>query len=357
MVKIDFIGRSFPKEITNVVSVLGFTSCGLSIICIYVLVIGWGLPPFSDQTHIPQIKNRIIEPMVQLSSQSLTKISIQPKGTNSFSTERDEKKEHQDRIDNSYKELIFQFDGAGYQWEIQQNINYLVPRVFVNFLPSDFADIPSVSKRKKIFIAIMLPLILAVNEEILFLRNRLLDIEKDLNKGWEATPQNITWLSEVEARYEISPGDYKELIKRMDVVPPSLALAQAAEESGWGTSRFAREGNALFGLYTYDINAGIRPSRRDDGERHLIETYNSLFQSVRTYVHNLNYHSAYTNFREERYKLRTKGQVPDGFILAAELLRYSQRREDYVKAIQEIITSNQLSKLDLMQLVTYQDDR
>ena len=119
--------------------------------------------------------------------------------------------------------------------------------------------------------------------------------------------------------YGTDPFDVQELLNRMDVVPPSLALAQAAEESGWGTSRFARQGNALFGQYTYNAKPGIVPAQRDADRRHRVRSHDNLLAAVRAYVHNLNSHWAYEDFRRKRSRLRRAGETISGYVLAGEL--------------------------------------
>ena len=129
-------------------------------------------------------------------------------------------------------------------------------------------------------------------------------------------------------------------------MPPSLALAQAVEETGWGTSRFVREGNALFGQYTYKSVTGMVPERRDADRRHRVRSHDNLLAAVRAYVHNLNSHWAYEDFRDRRAQLRRAGRPIDGYDLAGELVQYSERRAAYVQAIRQIIRQNRLDDFD-----------
>ena len=127
-------------------------------------------------------------------------------------------------------------------------------------------------------------------------------------------------------------------------------MAQAVEESGWGTSRFAREGNAVFGQYTFRRGHGLVPKRREAGKRHEVKSFAALHNSVAAYMHNLNSHRAYRESREQRASRRAERQGPDGIALAATLTRYSARGAAYVKTIQTIIRANDLTRFDQARL-------
>lgn len=156
------------------------------------------------------------------------------------------------------------------------------------------------------------------------------------------------WLNSISSRYKLPAVDFQLLLKRVDVIPPSLALAQAAIESGWGTSRFAMLANALYGQWTWSDNdaAGLTPLGREAGEKHRIKSFSYLIQSVEAYALNLNSHSAYADFRLARAQAHAEGQQISGKNLAPSLLAYSTRREAYVKDLENIIRINQLSTLD-----------
>ena len=136
------------------------------------------------------------------------------------------------------------------------------------------------------------------------------------------------------------------LLDRMDIIPPSLALAQSAEESGWGTSRFVREGNALFGQRVFSDDRHMAPARRDDGKTHSIKVFGAIIDSVRGYVDNLNTHRAYTAFRHDRAAMRASGRPVDAMALAGRLTHYSERGAGYIKTIRSIISVNRLRRLD-----------
>jgi Bax protein len=171
-----------------------------------------------------------------------------------------------------------------------------VPRLFLVSLPVGMEEIRQAEARKRLFFKAVLPLVLQVNEEVR--ADRL-------------------WLMIAADRYRVRVGDLAALARRMDVIPPSLALAEAAVESGWGTSRFAREGNALFGQWKFSASGDLVPLRRDPGKTHRVRAFDSLLDSVRAYVRNLNAHPFYQVFRQARSKMRPEGAPLDGSLLAA----------------------------------------
>ncbi len=225
-----------------------------------------------------------------------------------------------------------------------------VPRVFLASLPGDLAAVPENKTRKAIFFQAMLPLVLQVNEEILGERRRLWRLRYEVSLGQTPAAADRLWLQVMGERYRVKDGDINALLARVDVIPPSLALAQAAEESGWGTSRFAREGNALFGQWTYSKLNSLEPAKRDAGKTHNIKAFPSLIDSVRAYSRNLNSHRAYRGFREERQAMRRSGEILDGRVLAGQLLKYSERGQDYVTALRGLIDYNALAPLDKARL-------
>jgi Bax protein len=133
---------------------------------------------------------------------------------------------------------------------------------------------------------------------------------------------------------------------KVDVIPISMALAQAAIESGWGTSRYLREGNAIYGQYTFEKDRGIRPERRESNEKFFIKRFSNLSESTRSYFKNINTHRAYADFREERKKFRMNGIKLSGVKLVKFLTSYSERRDEYVKDVENVIQSNNFMKFD-----------
>ena len=238
------------------------------------------------------------------------------------------------------------FAGLGYDLESLLSGEGRVPRIFFVSLPPDMAKIRRVGVRKSIFFKTVLPLILQVNEEILAERGRVWDLSYRGRLGQRLDAIDRLWLAGRFQRYGVAPGNIDGLLGRMDIIPPSLALAQSAEESGWGTSRFVREGNALFGQWVFSDHRHMTPDRRDDGKTHRIKAFGALVDSVRAYAANLNIHWAYTAFRRDRAAMRAGGRPIDGMVLAGRLTRYSERRQGYVKTIRSIISFNRLRRLD-----------
>ena len=224
-----------------------------------------------------------------------------------------------------------------------------MPRLFLASLPDDMAGLRETQVRKDLFIKTVLPLILQVNEDILAERHRLEAIEEALGAGAGIGADDQVWLRAQGELYGVEPDDLDGLMKRLDAVPPSLALAQAAEETGWGTSRFVRDGNALFGQYAFGEDGTMIPLRRDD-RSYTVRSFPTLLESVRAYVLNLNTHWAYRRYREARAKLRGQGKGVDGYGLASTLTRYSARGEDYTRTLRSIIVANELRRLDRLRL-------
>lgn len=238
------------------------------------------------------------------------------------------------------------FRRMGYDLQTVLSGDGRVPRLFLAGLPSDLADVRDATARKAIFFQTILPLILHINEEILADRRRLWQLRHHLRLGERLNATDRLWLAVMAERYRVKRGDVDALLNRVDIVPVSLALAQSAEESGWGTSRFGRDGNALFGMWTTARDGGMTPLRRDQGKTHKVKAYGSLLESVRSYVRNLNRHGAYRQFRRARARMRRAGAPLEGAVLAGELAGYAQRGADYVAAIRTIIKANGLRRLD-----------
>ena len=230
--------------------------------------------------------------------------------------------------------------------------NASVPRVFLASMPSDINDVPEVKEKKAVFFKSVLPLVLQVNEEILRDRRRIQDIADRRASGQKVRAEDRLWLAMMSDRYKTKRGDTRALLARVDVIPPSLALAQAAKESGWGASRFAQQGNALFGQWTWSEGQGIEPKEREAGKDHLVRQFDSLIDSVRAYMRNLNTHRAYRELRSLRAGMRKRGEPLDGARLAAGLKSYSELGMEYVERIRSMISYNQLSKLDDARLAT-----
>lgn len=225
-----------------------------------------------------------------------------------------------------------------------------VPRIFMAKLPIDLADVNLTEKRKRAFVKVMLPHILRQNERIQADRDRLARLHDRIALGLEPRGRDAEWLQDLAQQYGLEDVDTIELLQRVDVVPPALALAQSIEESGWGTSRFAMLGNAVYGQWTWNPGSGIVPENRPDGEKYEVLRFSSLENSVAAYMRNLNSKSSYREFREKRADMRRHEQALDSYALAGQLHRYSVRGSDYIRGIRSIMRSNDLEVFDSARL-------
>ena len=219
--------------------------------------------------------------------------------------------------------------------------NKLVKPVSLSLLPNEIKQIENIKKRKDLFIQIILPLIIKENNNIRLDRSKLFSI---LNKNRNTKKEN-NWLNSKFKQYGVINKDLSTLKVRMDEVPASMAIAQAAKETGWGTSRFAQEGNALFGQWTW-TGEGIKPAGADTDSTHKVMKFRVLQASVKAYQRNLNTHSTYKDFRSSRAALRDKGQKLDSVILTEHLDKYAETGKEYVKILQKIIRQNNLEDFD-----------
>lgn len=248
-----------------------------------------------------------------------------------------------DKLHDLFDDIGYELDGVREKGE--------VPRVFIASLPADLKKLPRAQQRKVTFIKSTLPLILHANELIEQDRKRIQALRDRALTGHSLAAEDTAWLADTADVYGLDSLDFDALLKRVDIVPPSLAIAQAAEESGWGTSRFAREGNALFGQRAYKASKkGIVPKERPDGKKFRVRAFDHLIDGVKAYVHNLNSHFAYDDFRDLRATLRAETGHIDGYALAGSLLRYSERGEDYINTIRVIMRVNALQVFDAAKL-------
>ena len=217
----------------------------------------------------------------------------------------------------------------------------LVKPVALTLLPDEIKMIENTKKRKDFFIQIVLPLIIKENNNIKLDRKTLFNI---INKS-NNTPKEIKWLEKKYKQYGVKSKDLSTLKIRMDEIPTSLAIAQAAKETGWGTSRFALEGNALFGQWTWS-GEGLKPKDAEKGEGHKVMKFNVLQASVRAYQRNLNTHSTYKEFRKARAEFRDLNKPLDSMELSKYLNKYAETGKQYVEVLQKIITQNKLQDFD-----------
>ena len=234
-----------------------------------------------------------------------------------------------------------------YQFSVDNLLNNQSANLVIfSSLPTDFMDIQPIIERKRLFINTLIPIIYSENLQILSDRKKILDWWRESdgeNFSRDFWPQ---WLFELSEKYGSSDSNLGNLLMRVDIIPISLALAQSAIESGWGTSRYSREGNAVFGQYTFDESKGLKPKDRNENDEFFIKKFPNLSESVRSYLKNINTHLAYSDFREERKKLRMSGENLSGYKLVNFLKDYSERRESYIKDVKEIISSNNFQKYD-----------
>ena len=219
--------------------------------------------------------------------------------------------------------------------------NKLVKPVTLTLLPEEIIKIENSTKRKNLFIQIILPLIIKENNYIRLDRKKLFSI---LNKNKNSRNEK-RWLGLKFKQYGVMNKDVSTLKIRMDEIPVSMAIAQAAKETGWGTSRFAQEGNALFGQWTWS-GEGIKPAGADDDSTHKVMKFKILQASVKAYQRNLNTHSSYKEFRSARAELRDNKKELDSLVLSNYLDRYAETGKQYVKILQQIIRQNQLTDFD-----------
>ena len=211
----------------------------------------------------------------------------------------------------------------------------------LDHLPIEMKSIENVKKRKNLFIQIVLPLIIEENTKIKIDRKKLFVI---LNKN-SNSKSDIEWLKKKFKQYGVAKNDLTTLKIRMDEIPVSLAIAQAAKETGWGTSRFAQKGNALFGQWTWSGN-GIKPAAADNESTHKVASFKVLKASVKAYQRNINTHSSYKKFRKERAIQRDNFGKLNSLELVKYLDKYAETGIEYTKILSKIIKQNSLTDFD-----------
>ncbi len=216
----------------------------------------------------------------------------------------------------------------------------------------DFAHIYNTQEKKQQFFSYLIPIITSVNKRVTHEREKIKALQKNINNTDTLNSVDDKDLSSIAKKYrvDVSKGFdstfFTNLLNKVDRIPPSLVLAQAANESAWGTSRFALEGNNLFGQWCFSKGCGLVPEHRSDGASHEVAKFSSVFGSVESYVLNLNRHSEYKQLRAIRNGTRQAGKSINGVDLANGLEGYSERGLEYVNEIQSIIRFNNLSSLD-----------
>ena len=248
--------------------------------------------------------------------------------------------EHDNTVSLNAETTLNLFADLGYDLQGVRAGQKVKP-IYLTKLPKDLKTLGDTKTKRELFIKIVLPLILDVNKQITDDRKKLFKI---LGKNFNTVGERV-WLNRRFKQYKIEDHDLAKLKMRMDTIPVSMALAQAANESGWGTSRFALEGNALFGQWTWS-KKGITPKNKDPDQSHKILQFQILKASVTAYKNNLNTHNAYKEFREVRAKLRQENKKIIGLDLTQYIKNYAAIGEKYVAIIEDIIVKNSLTDFD-----------
>ena len=238
------------------------------------------------------------------------------------------------------------FNDNGYNLDVVKETKLVNAGNQLTRLPKELKNIESPKKRKELFIKIVLPLIIEENLKIRFDRKKLFQI---LNKN-NTTKRDKAWLDLKFQQYGIKGNDLSKLKIRMDEIPVSLAIAQAAKETGWGSSRFAQEGNALFGQWTWS-GEGIKPLDVEKDEKHKVAKFKILKASVRAYQRNLNTHSSYKEFRIERAIQRDNDEKLDSLKLVNFLHKYAETGKEYTEVLKKIIKQNNLIDFDDVEIL------
>jgi len=248
---------------------------------------------------------------------------------------------------------------AGFFRDVSYTLNdvrqgFAVPPIKVERVPDDLGSKEG-SERKLLFITALLPVILEVNQRVLAEREQLARLrDRMIGEGSEALSLfDRAWLQQLAGRYEINAeqidrGFLDELMRRVDIVPPSMAIAQSGIESGWGTSFAARAGNALFGqiqsVGQHTVSVSWKPGAG------MPQPFANVGEAAEAYVVNLNTHPAYVAFRAERAAMRERGETPDGYRLIGQLLRYSERGAGYVQFVRQVMREDSLTDFDKAKL-------
>ena len=247
------------------------------------------------------------------------------------------------------------YNSIGYTLDKLQAGSLPVPRIYLESIIHTWAQNQTISDKKSLFYRTMLPLVLRVNEVIAAERNYLITLARRFDANQQPDDRDRNWLTNMAWRYKtvkhngeviLSSEFFTQLLERVDEMPVSMALGQMAYESAYASSRFAGEGNALFGQWNWGKGMMPKEQRREKGD-YRIAQFDSPIDSMHAYAMNINTHWAYKNFRIQRSKQRQEGKTNlDGYSLARTLDRYSEQGKEYVKTLQGIIKTNRLSQLD-----------
>ena len=338
---------------------------GIASVAVMITVVLSGINYFSDNQIVkkPEIKKEIKKPEIKKENKNpQVKKEVKKPSTKKPETKKEVKKsEKKPKLEVKRKnvdEVILPnlnlktetvlnlFKDVEYDLGKVRSQKLVKPIYFTQF-PRDLDALQSTKLKKETFIKIVLPLIVAENERILEDREKLII----LSKKKFTTDLEKQWIRQKLLEYKVKKGNLKELLVRMDIIPTSIALAQAAKESGWGTSRFALEGNAIFGQWTWS-GQGIAPLDRESNKNHKILKFPILRASVKAYQNNLNTHKSYSKFRQKRSTLRDKNKKIKGLELTETLNNYAQTGSEYTKILNQIIKQNRLTDFEPVKLVS-----
>ena len=314
-----------------------------NIIFIVVFAISFGCINTGNNkqssTEISETKANVLDALIFSAPQNYTKV------LNEYDASRNVEV-------RSYKDMLELFDELNYTPGIREVPRVYLPMIGDRWGPTTSKEI-TIENKKRLFFRGLAPLILRANELITIDRTHLERIRSSVIQSASISEEDQSWTKKLAQLYKVEFGEGKitasfldELRTRVDVVPVSLALAQAAEESGWGTSRFAAQGNAVYGQWTWGKNAIVPEQQRKELGNYGIASFETLQQSISAYMLNLNTHNAYASLRTKRAELRAKDQKITGHILAGQLTKYSERGEEYVKGLRSLMEYNRLSPAD-----------
>jgi Bax protein len=260
----------------------------------------------------------------------------------------------------SARQIWDYYESIGYTRCGIENANFEVPRIYLDAIDNNWADDQPVSTKKSLFYRTMLPLVLRVNEQISAERKYLLVLDEQHREGLDPCEEDLAWLENLARRYRVVPEDepvdltdefFEKIFLRVDTIPVSMALGQMAYESGYATSRFAAEGNALFGQWCWGEEGMMPENRREGRGDYRIADFPRLIDSIKAYAMNINTHEVYTNFRMARAEQRREQKDDlDGYSLVNTLELYSEKRQEYVETLQGIIGHNKLTIFDRAKL-------
>jgi len=256
----------------------------------------------------------------------------------------------------SYKDMLELFEELKYTPEAWQAGIREIPRVYLPLIGGKWSTQSKelvIVNKKRIFLRGIAPLILRANELVMIDRSRLEEIRSSFTQNKSISEKDTHWVLKLAKLYKVNSDEEQvtasmihELWGKVDIIPASLALAQAIEESGWGTSRFTAIGNAIYGQWTWGEKAIVPEKQRKELGNYGIASFDALQESVCAYMINLNTHNAYANLRGKRAEMRKKGGKITGVVLAEQLTKYSERGEEYVKALKSLMRVNQLGPTD-----------